>query len=488
MLQIIIDLGTFELLGRSIPLRIFGYGLMLVMGFLCGITLARWRARRAGESADAITTCGILALIGGVVGARLAYVLENWRNFLHQKDVALEILNVTSGGLIYYGGVALATAMVLIYLRAKRLPVRRYLDIIAPSMMIGLAFGRAGCLLNGCCHGGPCDAHWALATRFPLYSEPLVKLNGPGPFSDGTQGASPPYAHQLETGRVHPDSRLTYVVRVPLRDKHGRDILSAGRSQFKDRTFALPPRDLHGRLTNDQLAPMLSETPTFEKDFYHLAGADGLLSEEEWRRGIRAGDGLLRGSEAWEEARTFDDNADGTLSPREMRAYLDIRLGRLLRQFDADHDGQFDAAERAAVNEYLQADLYEIAHHAWSEPVRPAQALGIVNALLLAGLLLAFSRLRTREGQVFLLMVLLYPVTRFVLESIRADNPHNLAKGILTHNQYTSIVLVAAGIVLLFVLRILPASCGPTLAQRVASETGKPRGKSRQITSGKDTR
>jgi phosphatidylglycerol:prolipoprotein diacylglycerol transferase len=106
MRQILVDFGVLHLFGLSIPLRIYGYGLMMVLGFLSGIALAQWRARKSGESPDAIPALGILALIGGVVGARLAYVIQDWREFSRAPNPLGAMLDVTSGGLIYFGGVA----------------------------------------------------------------------------------------------------------------------------------------------------------------------------------------------------------------------------------------------------------------------------------------------------------------------------------------------------------------------------------------------
>jgi prolipoprotein diacylglyceryltransferase len=116
-----------------------------------------------------------------------------------------------------------------------------------------------------------------------------------------------------------------------------------------------------------------------------------------------------------------------------------------------------------------QIALAESTH---SHPVQPAQALGIFNALLIAGLLAAFFRLRTREGQVFALMLILYPITRFVLESIRADNPHDLLAGVLTHNQYTSLGTLIVGVAMMFGLRWLPPPAGATWVQRVEAKKG----------------
>ena len=69
MRQIIVDFGVLHLFGMQVPLRIYGYGLMMVLGFLFGIGLAQWRARRSGVGTEVIPIMGILALVGGVLGA-----------------------------------------------------------------------------------------------------------------------------------------------------------------------------------------------------------------------------------------------------------------------------------------------------------------------------------------------------------------------------------------------------------------------------------
>ena len=446
MRQIIFDFGSLELFGFTFPLRLYGYGLMLVLGFLLGIFLAQWRARRTGENSEVIVHCSILALIGGIGGARVAYLIENRRLFA--EGPLLEMLNVTSGGLIYFGGVLLATVLVVGYLRLKHLPIRRYLDIVAVSLMVGLAFGRAGCTLNGCCFGGGCRADWPLAMRFPMFSRPLVKLfGGDNPYSKGADTASPLYEYQLKRGEVRPDERLCSIVQ-------------------KKRVH--PPRYLHGALTSDQLTVMFGDEQAAEKLFNDLAGLDGLISADEWQKGLADGKGFLRGSEFWNEAVLFDRSRDGQLNFMEVWDYLQFRRELLAQRFDADRDGILAGKERAETNAYLQEDLIKLASRQWSAPVKPAQLLGLFNALILAVLLTAFYRLRRREGQVFALMVILYPITRFILESIRADNPHNLWKGVLTHNQYSSLAIVVAGVIMMFVLQRLDASAGPTWLQRVA--------------------
>jgi prolipoprotein diacylglyceryl transferase len=460
MKQIIVDLFSLNLFGRHVALRIYSYGLMLVAGFLVGIYLARWRARRSGEDPDVITRCGLLALVGGIVGGRVAYVVQHWQDeFAAAADPLAAALDVTSGGLIYHGGLILATVMVIAYLRIKRLPVRRYLDIVAMSLMVGLAFGRAGCLLNGCCFGASCRADWPLGMRFPMFSKPLVKLtSGTDGFSRENQEPSPVYAHQFSLGLVRPGERL-FDPGPPRR--------------------IWPPRYLHGRLSNDQVAELL-DASRWEADFRALAGDDGRISEEEWRRGLVEGTGLLRGSENFYQAvLRFDRGGDGQLDSGEMRDYLEARRAWVLARFDMNGDGSLDAAERDAANAYLQEDLFALAAATRSEPVKPAQLLSLIGALVVAGLLWGFYRLRRREGQVFAFMAMLYPIVRFVEEGIRDQNSHDLARGLLTHNQVTAVAIAAAGLLLWLGLQRLPPSAGPTAAQRLAMRNSRHGRKSR---------
>jgi len=471
MRQIIVDFGTMHVLGHDLALRVYGYGLMLVLGFLLAIYLAQRRARRAGEDGEAVARCGMLALVGGIVGARLAYVIQQTRHGVSYNSIG-DIFNITSGGLIYYGGVILATLMVLLYLRFKRLPIRRYLDILAPSLMFGLAFGRAGCLLNGCCYGGQCDASWALATSFPMYSKPLLKVHRSGnPYSQDQDSPSPVYGDQLDKGVVHPDVRLVNQDSLSLR--------------------LLPPRDLHGKLSSDQLATMMGSEDQARNLFKAIA-PEGQITYEEWTKAVAASDGLLRGSESWDEALNYTrfditNYRQARLTFSEVWRYLRNRKARIVKQFHGA-DGELSPQERARANEYLQADTLALAGQERSAPVRPAQLLSLLDALLLAGMLLLFSPLRKREGQVFALLLILYPVLRFLEESIRSNNllpvwdwlhGGSRAGMVFTHNQYTSVLMMTIGMVIWLALRYLPASAGPAWKER-AEAVGAAAGKAQR--------
>ena len=137
---------------------------MLVLGFLAAITLIRYLSRDISNDPQHIINAALYSLIGGVVGARIFYVIHYYDKF---QDDLLGVFRTWNGGLELLGGVIAAIVIILAYLKYHKLPVLRYLDILAVGLMLALVFGRVGCFLNGCCYGKPADVPWAV--RFPSY-------------------------------------------------------------------------------------------------------------------------------------------------------------------------------------------------------------------------------------------------------------------------------------------------------------------------------
>lgn len=145
------------------------YGVMLVIGFLAALWLIRRLSWNLAPDTQATTNAALYCLVAGIVGSRLFYVLQNYEQF---RGRPLATLAVWEGGLVLLGGVLLAVVVLLVFLLYHKLPIRRYLDILAIGVMLGVAFGRIGCFLIGDCYGKPTELPWGV--RFPYNSFPYI--------------------------------------------------------------------------------------------------------------------------------------------------------------------------------------------------------------------------------------------------------------------------------------------------------------------------
>lgn len=159
--------------GNGVP--VFGYGVMLMLGFVAALLLACRRAKSRGISKDAVIDVGLIAIFAGVVGARLTYLLLDYVPLHGDYGAPAEWFAVWEGGLTFQGGLFLAVPAMLLYLLWKKIPVGKMFDIYAPSLAVGVGFGRIGCLLNGCCWGQPAPSGSPFGMLFPEHLESMDK-------------------------------------------------------------------------------------------------------------------------------------------------------------------------------------------------------------------------------------------------------------------------------------------------------------------------
>jgi phosphatidylglycerol---prolipoprotein diacylglyceryl transferase len=150
------------------PLTIHWYGVLVAAGFLVGLWTASRRGLRDNVAPETIIDLGPWLILGAIIGARTLYVLSYWREEFASKPL-WEVFMLKRGGLVFYGGLIGASLGYLIHARIKRRPIWKTADILAPSIALGQAFGRIGCLMTGCCYGRPTNMPWGI--RFPLDHE-----------------------------------------------------------------------------------------------------------------------------------------------------------------------------------------------------------------------------------------------------------------------------------------------------------------------------
>jgi phosphatidylglycerol:prolipoprotein diacylglycerol transferase len=148
-------------LGR---LTVTWYGILVAVGFLAGLWTASRRAPRAGIAPETVMDLGPWLIVGAILGARAFYVISYWEESFANAPWT-EIFMIHHGGLVFYGGFIGASLAYIVFVRWRRCPFWSLADVIAPSIALGHAIGRLGCLMNGCCYGKACDLPWAI--RFP---------------------------------------------------------------------------------------------------------------------------------------------------------------------------------------------------------------------------------------------------------------------------------------------------------------------------------
>jgi phosphatidylglycerol:prolipoprotein diacylglycerol transferase len=349
---------------RGLPIH--GYGVMMLLAVVAATLLAAWRARRVGLDPELIFSLAFWMLVPGIIGARAFYVIEYWPDYwpyYTRPDGGLgslvgHVVNIAEGGLVVYGAFFGGVAGMLLFIRKHRLSLLALCDLIAPSMMLGLAIGRVGCLMNGCCYGAVCDHPWAIT--FPANTPPDY---------------TPPYRAQVDRGQMY-------------------GFTLSSNPETKPRIRAVDPNSSAGRA------------------------------------GLRRGD-LLQ-------------NINGLKLSTTGLAYAALEEAFFKRQ-----PLEIQIADRPTIT------VPAIALPKRSLPVHPTQIYSTIDALLLCLLLLAYDPFRRRDGEMFALMMSIYPVTRFLIESLRSDEAAVAGTG-MSISQNVSLLLLVCAAALWFYLRRQP--------------------------------
>src|SRR5262249_40373760 len=137
---------------------VYGFGMMLFLAFVICTWLGGRRAKKAGINPEVIQDLAIWVFVGGLIGARLLYIIQEGPADLFDPGWCLNVLyqlpRIWDGGIILYGSVlgALASYGIAYWLvfRKQGIATLKLFDVIAPSIAVGLCLGRIGCFLNGC--------------------------------------------------------------------------------------------------------------------------------------------------------------------------------------------------------------------------------------------------------------------------------------------------------------------------------------------------
>ena len=411
--------------GRGLPVR--GYGVFLMLGIVTASLFAILRAKKKWNiPPELIVSIVLVEVISGIIGARVFYVTEYWQSFVVRDpgqgvDLGATIrgiLNLTQGGLVVFGSIIGGIVTTLVYLRIKKLPLLATMDIFAPALMIGIAVGRLGCFMNGCCFGAICDAA-PPGVVFPVGSpahyhqmeHDQASLGGfnlfPPNAEDGAQNETLFHLKKKDEGLMAASAEPITVESVDAESapeeaglRPGMTILRAG---------ALFPAGEEPTDAEIEKTPMI--TPVGTRGFLSFLYGTGFPVRAPYLVLDVTGPPGAEGEDAEAEKNAGENGTEKSAAPKSRRIVF--------------RPGPFDV-----------------------RAVHPTQLYSSALAILLAAFLCLADRLVRKDGFVFALMLICYPVCRFLIELVRTDEPSFMGTG-LSVSQCVSLLTLLVGAALM---------------------------------------
>ena len=153
---------------NPVAFTIFGievkwYGILIALGVFLSIFFTEKMAEKKNYSRglykDISTDVSLFAVLIGVLGARLYYVIFEWDYYSQHLD---EVFAIRNGGLAIYGGIIAGGLTIYFFCKQKKVNCLTLLDCVAPGLALAQAIGRWGNYINGEAHGGVTNVPWAI--------------------------------------------------------------------------------------------------------------------------------------------------------------------------------------------------------------------------------------------------------------------------------------------------------------------------------------
>jgi len=430
---------------------VYGFGAMLFLTFI--LVAMVWGPRRCetiGLPRERLQDLAIVLFLTGIAGARLLYMLQYHRQFSWNQPTRLisEFFQIWNGGIVFYGSLVGGLLGYLVFyrvvLRKLGISTRQLADAIAPLLALGLAIGRIGCYLNGCCWGQPvcleCQPAPLVETAPILGQFPLL----------------PAHARDQVTRPPRPDDRLPHIrglqtttgfslqPRQAIGEGDPRSVIAGVEPGSAAAVAGLVPGDkiiqVQGQ-ANHILVELTGSPEQVDSASQQLAKEGGVIVRTE-----RLSHGAVSTLVAFATVAEYQSAVQTwrNRSPQGLTLSVQDTLWELARDWPRGVNRLSLVVERGQ-------EEVPVVFTPRTVPFYPTQLYETISMLLLIGLLLSFQPYRRHDGQVMVLFLLGYAVHRFFNESIRIEPTYAMG---LTLSQWISLLIVVLAIGLEVMLRL----------------------------------
>jgi phosphatidylglycerol:prolipoprotein diacylglycerol transferase len=147
------------------PVALNSYGLMIAIGFLTALHFIQKETSKQGINPDVMNTAAFWSLILGIAGTRVLHILMFPSDYSWNDPVGW--IAIWRGGLVFQGGPPVVMVFLYFYLKKKKVPFLKVVDIAGVYLPLAHAIGRLGCFFKGCCYGKVTDVAWGVS--FPRW-------------------------------------------------------------------------------------------------------------------------------------------------------------------------------------------------------------------------------------------------------------------------------------------------------------------------------
>jgi phosphatidylglycerol:prolipoprotein diacylglycerol transferase len=161
------------------PFTAYGYGLMIGIGAISAYLVSEFRAKRKGMKHELIFALFCWCLIGGILGAKLLYLITQIKSIIDNPRLLLDVAE----GFVVYGGIIGGIFAGYLFTRRHKLNFLEYFDLVMPQIALAQGFGRIGCIFAGCCYGLETESPFSIVFHESAYAPNDVHLIPTQPIS-----------------------------------------------------------------------------------------------------------------------------------------------------------------------------------------------------------------------------------------------------------------------------------------------------------------